>query len=229
MKRLLARDHQRRRPYALAACGTDDGDSGSAAAANTKTASVPDYRVDFRLVGDRSGSAPTVGVTEIEELGDVLTDAAGRVLYVSDEEAADPTGSCAPMPARSSGRRSRQAPKRRPAPPASPASTSSSAPTARCRSPTRGYGCTRSHLTSPVRPRVRGSRTRSTASASLGTSPSSTRPRRRVRPIRPRRRFPPTAPRRPLAPAPRPGQDRHRPPATSTTTDTDGRAVFAPA
>jgi predicted lipoprotein with Yx(FWY)xxD motif len=89
MKRLLAPAIISAAALALAACGSDDGDSGSAAAANTESASAPESPATTS-----AGSTPTVSVTEIEELGPVLTDGEGRVLYVSDEEAADPEVVC---------------------------------------------------------------------------------------------------------------------------------------
>jgi predicted lipoprotein with Yx(FWY)xxD motif len=94
MKRLLAPAIISAAALAVAACGTDDGDSGSAAAANAVSASAPDSASASDSPASSAGSTPTVSVTEIEEFGPVLTDAEGQVLYVSDEEAADPAVVC---------------------------------------------------------------------------------------------------------------------------------------
>jgi predicted lipoprotein with Yx(FWY)xxD motif len=71
--------------------GSDDDDNAVAAA------DVPDSTA--AADSSQPGSTPTVGVVEIDGLGRVLTDADGKVLYASDEEAADPnvvcTGACA--------------------------------------------------------------------------------------------------------------------------------------
>ena len=93
MKRLLAPAIISASALAVGACGSDDGDSGSAAAANAESASAPDS-ASSDPSAITAGSTPTVGVTEIEELGPVLTDAEGQVLYVSDEESADPAVVC---------------------------------------------------------------------------------------------------------------------------------------
>src|SRR5262245_44125609 len=67
--------------------GSGDDDNSAVAAANV---------TDSTAAADSSqpGTTPTVGVVEIDGLGRVLTDADGKVLYASDEEAADPNVVC---------------------------------------------------------------------------------------------------------------------------------------
>jgi predicted lipoprotein with Yx(FWY)xxD motif len=66
--------------------GDDDGNSAAAAANVTESTSAAE--------SSQPGPTPTVGVVEIDDLGRVLTDADGMVLYASDEEAADPDVLC---------------------------------------------------------------------------------------------------------------------------------------
>ncbi len=70
----------------LNARGSDDDNNAVAAADVTDSTAAPD--------SSQPGSTPTVGVVEIDGLGRVLTDADGKVLYASDEEAADPDVIC---------------------------------------------------------------------------------------------------------------------------------------
>jgi predicted lipoprotein with Yx(FWY)xxD motif len=65
---------------AITACGSDDDDDTASSAAAAGTAA--------------SASDATVEVMEIAGVGTVLADAAGQVLYASDEEAADPDVVC---------------------------------------------------------------------------------------------------------------------------------------
>jgi predicted lipoprotein with Yx(FWY)xxD motif len=68
--------------------GSDDDDDNAAAAAADVTASAAPPS------SAPSGPAPAVAVAEVGDLGPVLVDADGMVLYVSDEEAADPDVVC---------------------------------------------------------------------------------------------------------------------------------------
>src|SRR5262245_21987754 len=70
---------------AIAASGSDGGDDSSPAATSSVSGSAPE--------STRMGSA-TVNLTDVEGFGAVLTDADGRTLYASDEEAADPDVLC---------------------------------------------------------------------------------------------------------------------------------------
>jgi predicted lipoprotein with Yx(FWY)xxD motif len=64
-----------------------ENDNNAVAAADvTDSGAAPD--------SSQPGATPTVGVVEIDGLGRVLTDADGKVLYASDEEAADPDVIC---------------------------------------------------------------------------------------------------------------------------------------
>ena len=72
---------------AMAACGSDDDDD---------TAASPSASAAAAATGATAAAASdaTVEVMEIEGVGTVLTDAAGQVLYTTDEEAADPDVVC---------------------------------------------------------------------------------------------------------------------------------------
>jgi predicted lipoprotein with Yx(FWY)xxD motif len=70
----------------LNARGSEHDNNAVAAADVTDSSAAPD--------SSQPGATPTVGVVEIDGLGRVLTDADGKVLYASDEEAADPDVIC---------------------------------------------------------------------------------------------------------------------------------------
>jgi hypothetical protein len=77
----------------LAACGSDGGGDDASGFAAAGAAGAP----DTTAASDEAstpGSATAVGVIELEGLGSALTDTDGRVLYMADEEEADPDVLC---------------------------------------------------------------------------------------------------------------------------------------
>jgi predicted lipoprotein with Yx(FWY)xxD motif len=76
---------------ALAACGSDGGDDPAGVAAAGVAGTTDTAATDS---ASTPGSAAPVGTIELDGLGTALTDAEGRVLYVSDEEEADPDVLC---------------------------------------------------------------------------------------------------------------------------------------
>jgi predicted lipoprotein with Yx(FWY)xxD motif len=81
MKRLLAPALIALAALTLAACGSDDSTSTPAAATANGT-------------GAASSPAAIAKVVQVAGVGSALADASGQVLYMSDEEAADPNVSC---------------------------------------------------------------------------------------------------------------------------------------
>jgi predicted lipoprotein with Yx(FWY)xxD motif len=76
--------------------GDDDDNRAAAAANDTASTSAADSSQpgSSQPGSSQPGSTSTVGILEIDDLGRVLTDAEGMVLYASDEEAADPDVLC---------------------------------------------------------------------------------------------------------------------------------------
>jgi predicted lipoprotein with Yx(FWY)xxD motif len=85
MKKLLVPAIISAAALTFAACGSDD-DASNGPADVAESASGPTQ--------PGTSSATTVTVVETDQLGSVLADAEGRVLYTSDEEAADPDVLC---------------------------------------------------------------------------------------------------------------------------------------